>query len=159
MNFVASGNHLGRPFATPPGVPADRVAILRNVFAVTISDVEFLQHARRLNVDVAPVLGMEMQSHIEDKVYIDLRLAERAKPFLADYSPFKRPPAVGTAPQDRQKYLPIFCWTPCFRQSSSNIGCIRGSWSAYSIWSPPSLTLVAAPCGAPFAVPKALCMT
>ncbi len=84
VNFVVSGNRLGRPFATPPGVPADRVAILRSAFAATMNDPEFLQDANRLNVDVAPVLGVDIQRFVDITTSIDLRLAERAKPFLAD---------------------------------------------------------------------------
>ena len=84
VNFVVSGNRLGRPFATPPGVPADRIAILRNAFAATMTDTDFMQDAAKLNVDVAPVLGVDIQNLVEKTASIDPSLAERAKPFLAD---------------------------------------------------------------------------
>lgn len=84
VNFVVSGNRIGRPFATPPGVPADRVATLRKAFAATMADAEFQQDASRLNVDVAPVRGEDIQALVETTTSIDPRLTERAKPFLAD---------------------------------------------------------------------------
>jgi len=84
VNFVVSGNRLGRPFATPPGVPADRVAILRRAFAATMKDSEFMQDAAKLNVEVAPVSGLDIQNLVETTASINASLAERAKPFLAD---------------------------------------------------------------------------
>ena len=50
--FVRAG--LGRPFVAPPGVPAERVAILRDAFADTMKAPEFLRDAKlqELNVDV-----------------------------------------------------------------------------------------------------------
>lgn len=84
VNFVVSGNRLGRPFATPPGVPAERVAILRKAFAATMEDAEFIQDAAKLNVDVAPVAGADIQNLVETTASINATLAERAKPFLAD---------------------------------------------------------------------------
>ena len=84
VNFVVSGNRLGRPFATPPGVPAERVAILRKAFAATMEDAEFIQDAAKLNVDVAPVTGVDIQNLVETTASINAALAERAKPFLAD---------------------------------------------------------------------------
>jgi tripartite-type tricarboxylate transporter receptor subunit TctC len=59
----------GRPYLLPPGVPADRVAIMRKAFAETFKDPEFLAEAekRRLGVN-APRDGQGLQEVIE-RVY------------------------------------------------------------------------------------------
>jgi tripartite-type tricarboxylate transporter receptor subunit TctC len=60
IELVVSGTQLGRPFATNEA-PADRVAALRQAFAATMSDPEFLAEAASLGFEVDPVLGDKMQ--------------------------------------------------------------------------------------------------
>jgi tripartite-type tricarboxylate transporter receptor subunit TctC len=59
----------GRPYLFPPGVPADRVAIMRKAFADTFKDPDFLAEAekRRLGVN-SPRDGQALQDVIE-RVY------------------------------------------------------------------------------------------
>jgi len=52
---------IGRPFVTPPDVPADRVAALRQGFAETMKDPEFLADAAKNNIEIRPVYGEELQ--------------------------------------------------------------------------------------------------
>jgi tripartite-type tricarboxylate transporter receptor subunit TctC len=54
------------PFAAPPGVPAERVAILRKGFDETVRDPEFLAEAERLSLEVTPVSGERVQGLIEE---------------------------------------------------------------------------------------------
>jgi tripartite-type tricarboxylate transporter receptor subunit TctC len=42
----------GQPFAAPPGVPEDRVELLRAAFASTLVDPEFLAEAKKLKMDI-----------------------------------------------------------------------------------------------------------
>ena len=49
-----------RPFIAPPGVPADRIAILRRAFIALAKDQEFLAEAERLKIEVAPLSGEEV---------------------------------------------------------------------------------------------------
>lgn len=84
VEFVVGGNRLGRPFAAPPNVPLATVLALRQAFAETMKDVDFISDAAKLNVDVEPVGGEEMQKLVEKTLSINARLAERAKPFLSD---------------------------------------------------------------------------
>ena len=53
---------MGRPFAIPPGVPADRVEMLRAAFAATTRDPEFLKEANKLNFEIDLMDGKEMQA-------------------------------------------------------------------------------------------------
>jgi tripartite-type tricarboxylate transporter receptor subunit TctC len=50
----------GMPFATPPGVPAERAAALQAAFEATMRDPAFLADAKKLNVDIDPVSAKEL---------------------------------------------------------------------------------------------------
>jgi tripartite-type tricarboxylate transporter receptor subunit TctC len=60
---------LSRPYAAPPGVPADRAAALQKAFMETTKDKEFLSDAAKLGLDVSPVgpdEAMEMLNMLAD---------------------------------------------------------------------------------------------
>jgi tripartite-type tricarboxylate transporter receptor subunit TctC len=52
---------IGRPFVTAPGVPAERVAALRQAFAKTMIDKEFLADAAKANIDIKLIDGHELE--------------------------------------------------------------------------------------------------
>ncbi|MCC6887780.1 MAG: hypothetical protein IT536_04520 [Hyphomicrobiales bacterium] len=45
---------LGRPLAGPPGIPADRLAALRNALFATLKDPQFLEEANKAGLDIDP---------------------------------------------------------------------------------------------------------
>ncbi|MEA2905083.1 MAG: hypothetical protein QOI12_2470 [Alphaproteobacteria bacterium] len=49
-----------RPFIAPPGIPADRLAILRSAFIALAKDRDFLAEAERQKLEVAPISGEEV---------------------------------------------------------------------------------------------------
>jgi len=53
---------IGRPFVTAPGVPAERVVALRQAFAKTMTDPEFLADAAKANIDIKLVDGHELEA-------------------------------------------------------------------------------------------------
>jgi hypothetical protein len=53
-----------RPFIAPFGMPADRLATLRNVFAAFASDQEFLADAEKSSLEVSPISGAELDKII-----------------------------------------------------------------------------------------------
>ncbi|HWH76591.1 MAG TPA: hypothetical protein VNT76_04435, partial [Candidatus Binatus sp.] len=59
--ILASGD-LGRPIVAPPGVPADRIKILRDAFDKTIVDGTFLAEAERRRLEIDPTKWDEMES-------------------------------------------------------------------------------------------------
>ena len=65
IELIVSGTQLGRPFATTPDVPADRLAALRDAFRATMKDPEFLKDAAQMNFEVDPVYGEAMQKIVE----------------------------------------------------------------------------------------------
>jgi tripartite-type tricarboxylate transporter receptor subunit TctC len=56
-----SSMSLGRPILAPPNVPMERVEALRRAFAATVQDPEFLERARKMNMDIKPMMGDELQ--------------------------------------------------------------------------------------------------
>ncbi len=50
----------GRPFAMPEGVPADRVAAMRDAFEKVMTDADFRAEAQRANADIDPVNWREL---------------------------------------------------------------------------------------------------
>ena len=53
LKVILSTQVYNRPFAGPPGVPADRVAALRKAFTETLNDPEVKAEADKLGLDVA----------------------------------------------------------------------------------------------------------
>jgi len=55
LKLILAAQEMARPFAAPPGIPADRKAALVAAFDATVTDPEFLADAKKLNIDVNPV--------------------------------------------------------------------------------------------------------
>ena len=62
--FDVSGGEVGRSFLAPPGVPADRVALLRKAFEETMADPELLAEIEKAKLDFHPASGDKLQSII-----------------------------------------------------------------------------------------------
>ena len=75
--FISAAVSVARPLAAPPGVPDDRVEILRRAFDATMKDPEFLADAQTLRSEVDPMTGAETQSAIAD-------ILATSKPVIAD---------------------------------------------------------------------------
>ena len=52
---------INRPFAVAPGVPADRIAMLRTAFDATMRDPQFLADAQILQADISPTNGADLE--------------------------------------------------------------------------------------------------
>ena len=67
FDFVTKSDaSMGKPFATSPGVPADRVTLLRRAFDATMTDPGFLKDAKRLQVEIRPIAGEDVQKIVAD---------------------------------------------------------------------------------------------
>ncbi|HEY6256745.1 MAG TPA: tripartite tricarboxylate transporter substrate-binding protein [Xanthobacteraceae bacterium] len=60
MELYLTQKTAARPVIAPPGLPADRVAALREAFAALAQDKEFLADAQKTGLDVSPVPGAEI---------------------------------------------------------------------------------------------------
>lgn len=64
LAFFASSMELGRPIMAPPGVPPERVALLRRGFDQTVKDPQFLQEAAAMGFEVMPQTGEQVTARI-----------------------------------------------------------------------------------------------
>jgi len=62
LEFVSGSVEMGRPFAAPPGVPADKVALLRKSFNATTADPKLILDARRSQLEVNPMTGEQLEA-------------------------------------------------------------------------------------------------
>lgn len=53
-DFFFSQSAIARPFALPPGVPADRVAALRGAFHAALKDEALLAEAKKIGIGIEP---------------------------------------------------------------------------------------------------------
>jgi tripartite-type tricarboxylate transporter receptor subunit TctC len=62
IELIVSPNLFARPFAAPPGVPADRLAALRKAFDETVSDPDYLAEAkaRGLHIELVPGAALDI---------------------------------------------------------------------------------------------------
>ncbi len=65
LQFLYLPLALGRSLAAPPGVPADRLAILRAAVRDTLTDPAFLADAKKLDIDIAPMSAEETQKMVD----------------------------------------------------------------------------------------------
>ncbi len=61
LELILIRQEMGRPFAAPPGVPADRIAALRRGFDATMKDPEFLAEAARAQLEIDPLTGEDVE--------------------------------------------------------------------------------------------------
>jgi len=62
LDFAVASEVLARPFVAPPGIPADRKAVLVAAFAATLKDPAFLADAKKTLIDIDPVSATEAQA-------------------------------------------------------------------------------------------------
>ena len=66
LEFAVVSQTIARPIAAPPGIPADRKAALRAAFEATVRDPTFLADTKRLQLDVRPVSGADVDRMIAE---------------------------------------------------------------------------------------------
>lgn len=66
LRFFSTDVVIGRPFVTSPGVPAERVALLRQAFDSMLKDPAFREDARKSGIDISPVGGVAIQKIVTD---------------------------------------------------------------------------------------------
>jgi tripartite-type tricarboxylate transporter receptor subunit TctC len=82
MDFLLSGNALGRPLAAPPGTPAERVEALRAAFEETMKDPRFLHDVETSRTEFGPLAGNTLQHAVEQILTTPPQWIARAKVIL-----------------------------------------------------------------------------
>ncbi len=78
LELILLRQEFGRPFAAPPGVPADRVAALRNAFQDTLADPEFKADAAVALMELDPLSGEEMSAMLTKAYETDSAIVQQA---------------------------------------------------------------------------------
>jgi tripartite-type tricarboxylate transporter receptor subunit TctC len=65
LDFISEAVVVGRPIATTPGVPKERIAALREAFEKTLKDPEFLKDAENQRAEIDPMTGTELAALID----------------------------------------------------------------------------------------------
>ena len=66
MAMIAAESVIGRLTAGPPGIPADRLELLRSAYARTLQDPDLLDEAKKLDIPIEPLDGPQTAKVIED---------------------------------------------------------------------------------------------
>jgi hypothetical protein len=82
---------IGRPFVTSPGVPAERVALLRKAFDEMMVDPGYLDDSQKAGLDVTPVAGAKIQAVVAGLVHTPTDIVAKAKLAMEPNNTIERP--------------------------------------------------------------------
>ena len=80
---LASGD-IGRPFVTPPGLPSERLKILRDAFQKTMKDPAFLADVKTRKLEADPDSGEDLEALAKSIVAQPRDIVERMKKILGE---------------------------------------------------------------------------
>jgi tripartite-type tricarboxylate transporter receptor subunit TctC len=66
LKMIAAESDVARLTAGPPGIPADRLALLRSVFTKAMADPQLLADAKKMDAPIAPATGEHVQQVIAE---------------------------------------------------------------------------------------------
>ena len=79
LTLISSPAALGQPYYAPPGVPAERVSLLRAAFAQTLRDPDFLAEAEKIQADIDPISGDQLAQIIQNVISAPANVVEKAR--------------------------------------------------------------------------------
>lgn len=82
LEFLTLSNSIGRSLTAPPGVPAERVAMLRKAFDEAVRSPEYLRETVEKGIEVNPIPGATVQKDVERLINLPRPLVERVKKTL-----------------------------------------------------------------------------
>jgi tripartite-type tricarboxylate transporter receptor subunit TctC len=81
---ILAGGEFGRPVVATPGVPVERLNILREAFAKSMKDPELLADAKKSKMDVDPSTAEELQALVKEVMEQPREVIERVRKFLGN---------------------------------------------------------------------------
>ncbi|MBI2210429.1 MAG: hypothetical protein HYU47_07495 [Deltaproteobacteria bacterium] len=81
---LLAADAMGRPMLGPPGVPADRLKILREAYAKTMNDPQFQDEVKRRNYEFNPVNGEGLEATAKEITGQPPEIIERLKKVLGN---------------------------------------------------------------------------
>ena len=82
VRLFMSQQEFGRPYVMPPDVPADRLAAMRAAFEATMTDPEFVAGAEKIQMDISPLTGAELDKLFQDAYASPPEVVARTKALL-----------------------------------------------------------------------------
>jgi tripartite-type tricarboxylate transporter receptor subunit TctC len=82
LQFILIRQETGRPFATSPNVPPDRVEALRKAFMDTLKDPEFIADAERASLEIDPLSGEQIDKMLADAYAQPAAVVQKAKDII-----------------------------------------------------------------------------
>ena len=79
LDYMSKAVSVGRPVATTPDTPPDRVAALRKAFDDTLTDPAFIRAAKSERADIRPMTGLELMKVIDDLISAPQALRDEVK--------------------------------------------------------------------------------
>jgi tripartite-type tricarboxylate transporter receptor subunit TctC len=70
---------IGRPFITTPGVPPERVALLRKAFEAMLKDPAYIEDSHKAGLDVSPTDGVTIQKVVGELISTPKDIIAKAK--------------------------------------------------------------------------------
>jgi tripartite-type tricarboxylate transporter receptor subunit TctC len=83
LDFVSRVMSLARPMAAAENIPPERLATLRRAFMETMKDPAFLEEAKRLDLEIMPIPGEELQTVVASIVNAPASVLDRIQTALA----------------------------------------------------------------------------
>jgi tripartite-type tricarboxylate transporter receptor subunit TctC len=87
MELILVRQEAGRPFAAPPGTPADRVAALRQAFEETLVDPDFVAEADKMQLEIEPMTGAEIEKMLANAYAAPKDIVQRAAELVYPAAP------------------------------------------------------------------------
>src|SRR5215475_9233040 len=84
LRLIASLQTMARPYVMPPGVPADRLQALRTAFDATMKDPAFLADAKRQDLEVRPISGIDADALIREVYATPPAIVKLAVEYMKD---------------------------------------------------------------------------
>ena len=82
VNVVLASDEIGRPVVLPPGVPAERVKIIRDAFNKAVSDPALRAEAKRRRLDIDPAKGENLDVLAKEVMTTPPDVVSRVKKLL-----------------------------------------------------------------------------
>lgn len=73
---------MARPFVAPPGVPVERVQLLRKAFMDTLRDPRLLEEAKKINVEINPLPGESVHEIVKNLKSMSPEVAKKVRSFM-----------------------------------------------------------------------------
>jgi len=81
-NVVLASGELGRPYLLPPGIPIERLKILREAFVKLMVDRAFLADIKKRGLEVEPSTGEELEQLAKEVMTQPPEVIERVKKLM-----------------------------------------------------------------------------